>query len=281
VVNGLRDYGIVSVYVWPCGGTCKGENLLGSVLDPGSGILLDIAPGRYNLLAFDEPGNPYGVQDSMDGGGSDTLALDLEHLMYDRPNVDLGGFLLEVENRLQGLAIDRITIFREDGTGRLTADGIRVFPGWGIYLWLDRGTYSLEITDQVGRVCRIDSVTVPGDAGPIRVEEDMLPGIGEPLGIVGDGSIVLLVENHLPYDRIEYVGILPDDGSAGEQVEDAGMEPGRSMAFALDPGGYTVLATDGAGASYRTALRLEDAQVYRLFVQYGYLEYDFGFRGGN
>jgi hypothetical protein len=197
--------------------------------------------------------------------------------MYDMPNVDLGGFLLELDNRLQGVALERIEISREDGPDRFTADGIRIFPGWGIYLWLDRGTYSLSVTDQLGRVCMIDSVPVPRGGGPLQVGEEMMPGVGEPLGIAGEGSAVLLVENHLPYDRIESVEVIPDDGSAGEYVGNAGMEPGRSMAFALDPGGCTVIATDDAGTSYRAGVILEDGRACRLFVQYGYLVYDFGF----
>jgi hypothetical protein len=276
LVNHVRETDIVSLYAWNPGCGWKGVNLLESGLEPGAAALIGLAPGEYNVLAFDGLGNSYGLRDTVSAGALDTLALDLQHIMYHRPNFDLGGYLVVLSNGLRGLALESIDITSAGSGESLGIGQVRIFPGWIAYLWLERGTYSVTATDQAGRVFTADSLTVPG-VDTLRVTEEMLAEAREPLGMVGRGSCVLLIENNLAGYRIVRLEILPGSGDAGIRMEDLSLEPGDGIVAALDPGGYRVTATDDSGAGYSALVQLDDGGAVRLFLCSDYLEFDFGF----
>jgi hypothetical protein len=281
VVNRVRELDIISLYIWEADADSKGCNLLENKLQPDSCFTLSLPPGSYGILAFDEAGNSYGVRDSLLSDGPDTLQLDLEHIMYNRLNVDLGEYALVITNGLQGLALERIELSSDVLPGTVTVGDIRIFPYWIVYLWLDRGTYSLKFTDQAGREFEAESITVTGGRDTLRVTESMLTEVSEPVGMVGEGSIILLIENRLPGSLLATLEILPDNGSAGLYLDGLGIEPGHGIAVALNPGDYSVTATDDEGIPYRAAVQLADNPVYRLYVNYEYLLYDFSFPSGD
>lgn len=278
VINALRSDEIVTLYIWGSGSDRKGENLLEEHLPPDSEITLSIPSGKCNILAFDELGNSYGIPGLIQKNTPDTVFIDLQHITYGRPNIDLGQYLLTLDNSVQGFALDTLIINSITSTEKVIIDYVRLFPEQKAYIWLDKGLYRIVAVDQTGRSYITDTFSMPEDSRSISFTENMILEPARPIGEVGDGASVLIVQNSMPYDRITDFTISSfDDNSAIIGLDSLSVEPGESFIVYLEPGEYWLESVDGSGARYSLSFDLLEEDVLRIHLTYNHLEYDFGF----
>ena len=277
VFNGIPGLDIVSVYVWETGDSSKGDCRIGEAIPPAEEASFELPSGEYNILSFDELGNSYGIQNNLQTNEPDTLVIDLEHLMYDSPNVDLGSHLLTLWNSLQGFAIDTLILF----PGSIVIDDFRIFPGSCIYLWLEKGRYTIRAVDQAGRVFISDTVEVPSEECDLSIVPAMIENPAEPIGVAGEGEVILIVENCLPNSIISELRIIPRSAPGGIFLEDLGLQPVSSIIVYLAPGTYSISGRDSRDAEFTVSLEVTDPIVYRVPVTFDNLEYDFGFSTEN
>ena len=277
IQNSLRDNSIISLYIWGSGGNRKGDNRLTENLQPDSITNLTIPSGVCNILAFDELGNSYAIAGFYKKSTSDTIMIDLEYTTFGRPNVDSGYYLLNVANSLNGFALDTLilssTRFDED----LIIDGFRVFPGKSIIIWLDKGIYSVNAIDQIGRTYSVNSITIPDSTPLVSLVSSMITNPSPPIGITGDGSETLFIENCLPTAVITELTIVPQNGSDGIYLDSISLRPGAHIVANLNPGFYSILATDEYDAEYFISIEQLNTGSLRLPIVNEYLRYDFSF----
>ena len=277
VINGVRDTEVVSLYLWGTGDNSKGENRLHDYLQPDSAVTISIPSGKCNILAFDELGNSYGIAGFYKKSAPDTVTIDLEYITYGRPNVDYGHHLLNLTNSLNGFALDTLILSSSLLAQDIMIDDFRLFPGAAIIIWLDKGIYSINAVDQIGRTFFTDSITITDESSNVSIVSSMIIYPVPPVGITGNGTRTLFIENCLSLDAIKGLQIMPQDGSAGIYIDSIALQPGEHIVANLDPGFYSVLVTDDFGAEYYVSIELQETGSLRLPVVYEYLQYDFSF----
>jgi len=277
VINGVRDTEIVSLYLWGTGDNSKGENRLHDYLQPDSAVTIRIPSGKCNILAFDELGNSYGIAGFYKKSAPDTITVDLEYITFGRPNVDYGHHLLNLTNSLNGFALDTLILSSSLLAQDIMIDGFRLFPGAAIIIWLDKGIYSINAVDQIGRTFFTDSITIPDENCNVSIVSSMIVNPEPPVGITGNGSETLFLENCLPSAVITELMIQPQDGSDGIYLDSIALWPGEHIIANLNPGFYSVHATDDFGAEYYVTIEQQDTRSLRLPLVYEYLQYDFSF----
>ncbi len=277
VINGLRDIEIVSFYIWGSGHNSKGDNRLYSNLQPDSSITFTLPSGKCNFLAFDELGNSYGIAGDFQKNVPDSITIDLEYITFGRPNVDHGHHLLNLTNSLNGFALDTLVLSSSMREQDILIDDFRVFSGTSISIWLEKGIYSINAVDQIGRKYNTDNITVPDDSCMLAIVSSMLINPLPPVGITGNGSRPFFLENCLPIAVITELQIVPQDGSNGIYLDNLALQPGEHIIAKLNPGYYSVLVTDEYDAEYYVSIEQRDTGSLRLPVVYEYLKYNFSF----
>ncbi|MCK4504754.1 MAG: hypothetical protein KAW14_03995 [Candidatus Aegiribacteria sp.] len=277
VINEVRDLEIVSLYVWCVGHNSKGDNRLHSSLQPDSSVTFTLPSGKCNILAFDELGNSYGIAGNYQKNAPDTITIDLEYITFGRPNVDYGYYLLSLTNSLLGFALDTLILSSDLLAENIIIDDYRIFPGTSIIIWLDEGIYSVNAVDQIGRTYSTNNITVPTDSCMVSIIDSMISNPQPPVGITGNGTGSLLIKNCLPTAEITELQIIPQNGSDGIFLDSIALQPGVSMVAKLNPGIYSITATDEFGAKYIISFEQQDTDIIRLPITYESLQYDFSF----
>ncbi len=277
VINKVRDLEIVSLYVWGAGHNSKGNNRLHSSLQPDSSVTFTLPSGKCNILAFDELGNSYGIAGNYQKNAPDTITVDLEYITFGRQNVDYGHYMLRLANSLQGFALDTLILSSAQLNENIIIDDFRLFSGKSIIIWLDKGTYSVNVIDQIGRTYSTDNITVPSDSCVVTIANSMISNPKPPVGIAGNGSGSLLIENCLPMSAITELHIIPRNGSDGTFLDSIALQPGVSIVVKLNSGNYSITATDDSGAKYDISFEQHGTDIVRLPVTYESLQYDFNF----
>lgn len=281
VINEVRDLEIVSLYVWGAGHKSKGDNRLQSSLQPDSSFTFILPSGKCNILAFDESGNSYGIAGNYQKNVPDTLEIDLEYITFGRPNVDNGYYLLNVANSLNGFALDTFRLSSTRLHEDVILDGFRVFPGNSITIWLDKGIYSVDAVDQIGRTYSAECITVPDSGRVVSIESSMIANPLPPVGTTGNGAVSLFIENCLPAAVITELTIVPQNGSDGIYIDSIFLQPGAHIIAYLNPGFYSILATDEFNAEYFISIEQQATGSLRLPIVDDYLQYDFSFPGNS
>lgn len=281
LINRVRDINIVSLYLWNSGGHNKGENLLCYLLHPDSSATFTIPSGKCNLLAFDELGNSYGVYGSLQKCKSDTIEIDLEYITFAIPNIDHGDYPFTLTNSISGFALDTLMLSSAQLNEDIIIDGFRLFSGNSMIIWLDEGIYSLNVIDQIGRTYSIENISLPSDSFVVPIVSSMISNPQPPIGIAGTGNGSLLIENCLPTAVITGLHLIPRNGSDGIFLDSIALQPGASVVLKLNPGNYSIAATDEFGAEYYISFEQQGTDIVRLPITNEYLQYDFSFPDSN
>lgn len=277
LINRIRDINIVSLYLWSSGGDSKGENRLGDPLHPDSSITFTLPSGKCNILAFDELGNSYEIKGLLKKNAQDTLQIDLEYLSFNTPNIDYGNYPLNLFNSLSGFALDTVILSSPHLERNIVIDDCRVFPGNNITIWLDKGNYTMTAVDQIDRTYRIERISVPDDSCMFSISDNMICNPVVPVGITGNGSGALLIENCLPWTVLTELLISPDVNFDGIYLDDLSLQPGASIVIELDPGMYAVTASDERDGKYSMIIELTDSNTIRIPLTFDYLNFNFSF----
>lgn len=281
LINRVRDINIVSLYLWSSGGHSKGENRLYDLLRPDSSVTFTIPSGKCNLLAFDELGNSYGVNGSLQKCKSDTIEIDLEYITFAIPNIDYGDYPFILTNSISGFALDTLMLSSAQLNEDIIIDDFRIFSGNSMIIWLNEGIYSLNVIDQIGRAYSTDSITVPDDNCTVTIVSSMISNPQPPIGIAGTGNGSLLMENCLPNAVITGLHLIPRNGSDGIFLDSITLQPGVSVVLKLNPGNYSIAATDEFGAEYHISFEQQGTDIVRLPITNEFLQYDFRFPDSN
>ena len=277
IVNNIAELDIISLYIWGTDQSSKGENRIGSILQPDSSVTFTIPSGKCNILAFDELDNSYEIQGTLKKNTQDTLEIDLEYMTFAAPNFDHGHYPLHLKNSLPGFALDRITLSSPQLDQDIVIDNHRVFPGNNINIWLDKGIYSIIAVDQIDRAFSTEGISVPDDSCIVSISESMICNPVVPIGITGSGSGALLIENCLPWTPITELRIPPDDNFEGIYLDDLSLQPGTSIVIELDPGMYELTISDEHGWKYSLLVALTDSNTTRISITSDFLDFDFSF----
>lgn len=277
VFNNIAELDIVSLYIWGSGQSDKGDSWINTNLQPDSSATVSLPSGKCNILAFDELGNSYGIAGDYQKNVSDTIEIDLEYLTYGRPNVDHGHYILNLTNTLYGFALDTLILSSEQLDENIVIDNYRVFPGNNLIVWLNKGNYSVNAIDQIGRIYYAGSICIPSDSSFVIVVDSMLINTQPPIGMTGNGSESLIIENCLPLSVITELLVIPQNASDGFYLDNMTLLPGASIVLKLNSGNYTLTLIDNSEAEYTVSFSLEDSDIIRLPITYEYLRYDFSF----
>lgn len=226
---------------------------------------------------FDELGNSYGIAGNNQKNAPDTIAVDLEYITSGRPNADYGHYMLNLTNSLYGFALDTLMLSSKQLIEDIIIDGFRIFPGASTIIWLDKGIYSVNVADQIGRTYSTDNITVPSDSCVVSIISSMLINPQPPVGITGNGCGSLVIENCLPMSVITELQITTQNVPDGIFLDSIALQPGASIIVKLNPGYYSVTATDEFGAEYYVSIEQQDTGTLRLPIVNEYLHYDFSF----
>jgi hypothetical protein len=276
LVNGLRDDSIVSIYVREYGSVARGDNLLSEELPPGAVISAELPQGHYSILAFDCSGTSYGITPFVHESGEDTVHIELQYVTFDRPNVDLGPFMLPLSSDIPGFAIAEMTLTGDDGS-TVRIEDLRIFPNAGVVLWMSPGLYRIEAMDEIGRLYRLDGISVPCDTASIHIRRDMVVRPEEPVGAAGHGSASVLLENCLPNTQIESINMSDETDNILLDLEDLSLDPGCSILLQLEPMEYRLTAVDDRGGIYSADFILEAGDIRLLSLTDAFVLYDFSF----
>lgn len=240
--------------------------------------MFTLPSGKCNILAFDEFGNSYAIAENYQKNEPDTITIDLEHITYGRPNVDYGHHMLHLANSLHGFALDMLIFSSAQQNEDIIIDDFRLFSDNSIIIWLDKGIYSVSAVDQIGRTYGIDNIIVPTDNCTVLIVDSMITDPLPPVGMAGNGNGSLLIENCLPIAAIAELQIIPQNGLDGIFLDSIALQPGASMVAKLNPGIYSIMATDEFGAKYTISYEQQYADILRLTITYKSLLYDFSFQ---
>ena len=185
--------------------------------------------------------------------------------------------MLNLTNSLNGFALDTLVLSSSLLEQDIVIDDFRVFSGNSIIAWLDKGIYSLDAVDQIGRKYNTDNITVPDDSCVVAIVSSMLINPLPPVGITGYDSRPLFIENCLPMAVITELMIVPQNDSEGIYLDSLTLQPGEHIIANLNPGYFSVLATDEFGAEYYVSIEQQDTGSLRLPIVNEYLQYDFSF----
>lgn len=276
-INSVSGLDIVSLYIWEAGNTDKGYNWIPASLPPDSSITFSLPSGKCNILAFDELGNSYGIAGNYQKNEPDTIVIDLEYITFGRPNVDYGHYMLNLTNSLHGFALDTLILSSEQFDEDIIIDDFRLFSENSIIIWLDKGIYSVNAVDQIGRTYSTDNIAVPTDSCMVSIVDSMIADPLPPVGIAGNGSGSLVIENCLPMAVITELQIKHLNGSDEIFLDNLALQSGTSVVAKLNPGDYSVTAKDDFGAEYSISFEQQNTGITRLPITNKYLLYDFSF----
>ena len=277
VINEVRGIPIISIYLWISGSLDKGENWISTNLQPDSSVTFALPSGMCNFLAFDSLCNSYAIAGFHKKSVPDTIWIDLEYITFGRPNVDHGHHLLNLVNSLSGFALDTLILSSSVLPQDIVIDNFRIFPGSSIVIWLDKGIYSINAVDQIGRTYTADSIAVPSDSSIVKIVRSMNSNPQPPVGITGSGSGSLIIENCLPESVITELQIIPQNASNGIYLDNLALQPGASIVVNLNPSNYSLTATDEYGIEYFISFEKPSSGIQRFPVTVDYLQYDFSF----
>jgi len=280
-INRVKSLQIVSLYIWGSDQTSKGDNWMTTDLQPDSAVTFSLPSGKCNILAFDELGNSYGIAGNYQKNTPDTISIDLQYITFGRPNADCGHYLLNLTDSLHGFALDTLILSSSHPAEDIVIDDFRIFPGKSIIIWLDKGFYSIRAVDQAGGRYSLDNIRVPSETFRVSIIDSMIVNPRAPVGVVGNGTESLVIENCLPVSLITGLLIESPGGSDEIFLDSLALQPGESIIAGLDPGDYSLTAMDDHGDRYSMFFKLRSAAVTRLPLTDEYLRYDFSFPGNS
>ncbi len=278
-INRVKSLQIVSLYIWGSDQTSKGDNRITTYLQPDSAVTFSIPSGKCNILAFDELGNSYGIAGDYQKHTPDTVAIDLQYITYGRPNVDFGHYLLNLTDSLHGFALDTLILSSSCLAEDIVIDDFRIFPENSIIIWLDKGVYSIGAVDQADGRYYLDNIRIPSGTSIVSITDSMIVNPQPPVGITGNGTGSLLIENCLPTAQITELQLLPQNDPDGIFLDNLTLQPGASVVVKINPGNYSLTATDEFGTKYTIIFEQDDTDIIRLPITYESLHYDFSFPG--
>jgi hypothetical protein len=246
VTNGLGDWDISSVYIYPADQVSRGADLLATDLVPDSSSVFRMLPGNYNILILDEDTDSYFYGNVTVPAEGYTLEVKLEDLDSGNINAGTGDYPLTITNNLTDY--DLWYVYADSAGDELVTEymGANIlFPEETMTLWLAPGTYQVQIVDDSDATFTYEEVVVAETGAAITVKEE---DIDAPRAAGATITVVNALESWT------ITGLLIDGsteawGANGERLT-APLTPGQSIDVVVEPGSWDMQATDEDGDTY-------------------------------
>jgi hypothetical protein len=279
VKNEFQNSSINSLYVWDADTLDKGANILCTgALTSGQSVSIPQPEHSINLLAFDDVGNSYSLRGFSPAGPGDTIRIGLKILDLSTPNLDHGRCPVNIINSLAGLDLDSIRAWPCPTGDTLSVATVALYNGRNSILWLDPGLWTIRAYDELGDSYGIDSIHVSSAEEAvvhIRHQEDLSKPYQKSERTAG--NVVFIIVNNIPDREIcSAEAVRQADRLTMEFLSNSVLRPGESLVCRIDPGEYTLHATDDLGGSYTLWMPVEQDTTV-IHIDTSALDFDFGF----
>jgi hypothetical protein len=249
ITNSLGDYDIKAVYLYPATQVSRGEDLQLADLVPDSSAVFRVLPGAYNILIVDEDDDTYTFSNVTVPAEGYTLEVTLDNLDYTNYHAGEGHYPLVITNNLSDydfwyLYVDPTgTEFQTEYMGAMI-----LFPEESITVWLEPGTYHVQVVDDTDFTYTYEDITISETAGAAITVKD--EDIDTPRPAAEPATVTVV--NDLGSWTITNLYIDGSDeawGANGERLA-APLAPGASIDIPVTTGSWDMKATDEDGDTY-------------------------------
>jgi len=246
VKNGLGDWKITAVYMYPVTQVSRGENMITADLVPDSTAALRVLPGNYNILVIDEDNDCYTYNNVSITSDGYNLEVKLDDLNSSNYNVGTGHYPLTVTNGLADYDIWYVYVdpVGTEPTTEYMGSGI-LFTDETITIWLEPGTYVVKAVDDSDASFTYDSVQVTESGAKLTVNE---ADIDTPRPAEEPASVTVV--NGLA-KTVSYLYIDKSDEPWGDDRLGASvLAPGDTFVVDITTGTWGMKAQDEDGNTY-------------------------------
>ncbi len=247
VMNDLGDYDISAVYIFPTTQASRGEDLQAADLAPGQSAVFQVLPGAYNILVLDEDGDSYYYENVTVPAEGYTATVSLDDLNWEHVHVGTGHYPLNITNNLSEYDFWYLYI---DPTGTEPTTEYMgsniIFPGETITVWMEPGTYDVQVWDDTDFSYTFEGVTVADAAVTLPVTDADIDEARP-----AEQATTVTVRNDLGSWDIYYLYIDRSDEPWGDdRLGSEILSPGESFTVEITTGTWDMQAEDVDGDTY-------------------------------
>jgi hypothetical protein len=248
IKNTLGDYDISAVYIFPTTQASRGEDLQATDLAPDQSAVFQMLPGTYNILILDEDEDSYYFENVTVPDEGYSLEVTLDDLNWEHVHVGTGHYPLNITNKLVDYDFWYLYI---DPTGTVPTTEYMgsniIFPDETITVWLEPGSYDIQVVDDTDFTYTFTGVAVAETAA---TNLEVLPeNIDTPRPAEVPTTVTIV--NGLGNWDILYAYVDPSDAPwTDDRLGDEILVPGASFVVDITTGTWDMKVEDVDGDTY-------------------------------
>lgn len=248
ITNSLGDYDIAQIYIYPTTQISRGEDLQVADLVSGESAIFQFLPGTYNILVIDEDDDSYFFENVTVPKEGYVKEITLDDLNWEHVHVGTGHYPITITNNLVDYDLWWLYV---DPTGNELSteymDSNIIFPDETITVWIEPGTYDVQVIDDTDFTYTYEGVAVSETAGAtLSVKPEDIDTV-RPIAV----PATVTVMNGLGSWDIMYLYIDKSDEPWGEDRLGASiLAPGDSFDVEITTGTWDMKAEDVDGDTY-------------------------------
>lgn len=248
ITNSLGDYDIAQIYIYPTTQISRGEDLQVADLVSGESAIFQFLPGTYNILVIDQDDDSYFFENVTVPKEGLVKEITLDDLNWEHVHVGTGHYPITITNNLVDYDLWWLYV---DATGNEFSteymDSNIIFPDETITVWIEPGTYDVQVIDDTDFTYTYEGVAVSETAGAtLAVKPEDIDTV-RPIAV----PATVTVMNGLGSWDIMYLYIDKSDEPWGEDRLGASiLEPGNSFDVEITTGTWDMKAEDVDGDTY-------------------------------
>ena len=248
VTNSLGDYDIAQIYIYPTTQASRGEDLQAADLTPGQSAVFQFMPGTYNILIIDEDDDSYFFENLTVPKEGLTKAITLDDLNWDHQHVGSGHYPITITNNM--VDYDMWYLYVDPAGTEPTTEYMGsniVFPDEKITVWVEPGSYDIQVVDDTDFTYSYEAVAVSETAGAVLAVKPEDIDTPRPAEVPATVTVI----NGLGSWDIMYVYIdRTDDPWGDDRLGASILEPGASVDVQVTTGTWDMKAEDEDGDTY-------------------------------
>ena len=248
ITNSLGDYDIAQIYIYPTTQVSRGEDLQATDLTPGQSAEFQFLPGTYNILVIDQDDDSYFFENVTVPKEGYVKEVTLDDLNWEHVHVGTGHYPITLTNNL--VDYDMWYLYVDPTGTEPTTEYMGsniVFPDEKITVWVEPGSYDIQVVDDTDSTYTYEAVAVSETAGAdVSVKPE---DIDETRPVPVPATVT--VRNDLGSWDISYIYIDPSDAPWSEDRLGARiLMPGESFDVEITTGTWDMKAEDEDGDTY-------------------------------
>ncbi len=248
ITNSLGDYDIAQIYIYPTTQISRGEDLQVADLVSGESAIFQFLPGTYNILVIDQDDDSYFFENVTVPKEGLVKEITLDDLNWENVHVGTGHYPITITNNLVDYDLWWLYV---DPTGNEFSteymDSNIIFPDETITVWIEPGTYDVQVIDDTDFTYTYEGVAVSETAGAtLSVKPEDIDTV-RPIAV----PATVTVRNGLGSWDIMYLYIDKSDEPWGEdRLGSSILLPGDSFDVEITTGTWDMKAEDVDGDTY-------------------------------